>query len=79
MCKPARRKLRALISVPNFFNNDTFRQTPRDRLVVNLQHPCSVNEREGSLFLEQHCVIQLGCFVINLTYSAENAAYEEVC
>ena len=49
-----------------------------DRLIVNLQHSCSVNEHKGSLLLEKHHVIQLGCFAIDLTYSAENAAYEEI-
>ena len=28
--------------------------------------------------MEKHRVIQLGCFVIDLTYSAETAAYEEI-
>ena len=48
-----------------------------DRL-VNLQHYCLVKEHEGSLLLEKHWVIQLGYFVIDLTYSAENTAYEEI-
>ena len=74
MCKPAGRKLRALISVPNIFNNDTV----IDRLFVNLQHSCLVTKRGGSLLLEKHRVIQLGCFVIDLTYLAETAAYEEI-
>ena len=73
MCKLVVRKTRALISVPDFFNNEL-----SDRLVVNLQHSCSVSEREGSQLLKEPCVIQLGCFVICLTHSAENAAYEEI-
>ena len=73
MCKLAVRKPRALISVPDFFNNEL-----SDRLVVNLQHSCSVCENEGSQLLEEHRVIQSGCIVINLTHSAENAAYEEI-
>ena len=49
-----------------------------DRLFVNLQHSCLVTERGGSLLLEKHSVIQLGCFVIDLTYLAKTAAYEEI-
>ena len=63
------RKPRALISVPDFFNNELL-----GRLVVNLKHSCSLSEHEGSQLLEEHHIIQLGCFVIDLTYSAENAA-----
>ena len=73
MCKPDVRKLRALIYVPNIFNNDTL-----DRLAVNLQHTCSVNEQGGGLLLEKHHVIKLGCFIIDLTYLAKNAAYKEI-
>ena len=49
-----------------------------NRLVVNLQHSSSVNELEGSLLLEKPHVIQLGYFVIDFTYSAENIAYKEI-
>ena len=49
-----------------------------DRLFVNLQHSCLVTERGGSLLSEKHHVMQLGCFVIDLTYLAETAAYEEI-
>ena len=35
----------------------------------------SVNEHEGTLPLEKHLSYVLGCFVIDLTYSAENTAY----
>ena len=59
--------------MPNFLNNDTVRQTG-----YQLTALCSVNEREGSLLLKKHRVIQLGCFVIDLTYSAENAVYKEI-
>ena len=47
----------ALISVPDFSI-----MVALDRPVVNLQQSCSVSEHEGSLLLEKHHIIQLGCF-----------------
>ena len=58
--------------MPNFFNNDTVTKTS-SQLNTLVQ---SMNMK--AFCLDKHHVIQLGCFVIDLTYSAGNAAYKEI-